>query len=140
VAGLKNVIVVEDDAMIRDLYRSALLGAGYNVEVAGSSVEFYAKLDVFHPDCVFLDIMLPGVSGLEILKELRTNPARGCMDKKIVILTNLAQRSVADTAMNAGADGYIIKADILPKDLPAVLLSLEEDDDGSSTPDKTSLN
>lgn len=125
-AGLKNVLIVEDDVMIRELYRSTLVNSQYNVELAGDANELYAKLGNFRPDYIFLDIMLPGVSGLEILKELRTNPTRGCMQTKIVILTNLAQRSVADNAMSSGADGYIIKADILPKDLPDIIASLEE--------------
>lgn len=127
-AGLRNVLVVEDDAMIRQLYQMTLADNGFNVEVADSASEMYVTLDHFHPDVVFLDVMLPGTSGLEILKELRTNPERGCMDAKIVVLTNLAQRSVADNAMDNGADGFIIKAEILPKDLPKVIASLEEDE------------
>ncbi len=126
-AGLKNVLVVEDDAMIRDLYKMALANADYTVEVADSADELYAKLDRFKPDIMFLDVMLPGTSGLEILKELRTNSELDCQDIKVVVLTNLAQRTVADNAMENGADGYIIKADILPKDLPKVIESLEED-------------
>lgn len=129
-AGLRNVLVVEDDAMIRDLYKMALANAEYVVDVADSAEELYTKLERFHPDVIFLDVMLPGTSGLQILKELRTNPARGCMDSKVIVLTNLAQRSVADNAMDNGADGFIIKADILPKDLPKVIESLEEDEDG----------
>lgn len=125
-AGLKNILIIEDDAMIRHLYRSALVEAEYVVEEVENATELYEKLKTFHPDCIFLDIMLPGISGLEILKELRNNPAHGCQDTKIVILTNLGQRSVADTAMESGADGFIIKADILPKDLPEVLASLAE--------------
>lgn len=125
-AGLKNVLIVEDDAMIRDLYRIALVNAQYNVAAAGDLKEMYERLKSFHPDVVFLDIMLPEVSGLQILRELRTNPALMCMQAKIIILTNLAQRSVVDTAMDAGADGYIIKADILPKDLPEVVASLAD--------------
>lgn len=126
-AGLKNVLIVEDDASIRDLYKMALANANYMVEVADSADELYSKLERFKPDCLFLDVMLPGISGLEVLKELRTNPARGCMETKIIVLTNLAQRAVADNAMDNGADGFIIKADILPKDLPRVIESLEEE-------------
>lgn len=125
--GLRNVLVIEDDASIRDLYKITLANAHFNVEVADSAKELYAKLEKFKPDCLFLDVMLPGTSGLEVLKELRTNPARGCMNAKIIVMTNLAQRSVADNAMDNGADGFIIKADILPKDLPRVIESLEED-------------
>ncbi len=126
-AGLRNILVVEDDPSIRDMYRMALANAQYAVEVADSAAELYAELEHFQPDVVLLDVMLPNTSGLEVLKELRTNPARGCIDAKIVVLTNLAQRSVADNAMENGADGFIIKADILPKDLDKVIKSLEEE-------------
>lgn len=124
-AGLKNILIIEDDALIRDLYRMALANADYAVETAESADEAYQKLTTFHPDFIFLDVMLPGVSGLEILKELRTNDVHGCKSTSIVILTNLAQRSVADFAMENGADGFIIKADMLPKDLPKVIESLQ---------------
>jgi DNA-binding response OmpR family regulator len=128
VAGSRNVLIVEDDAMIRDLYKMTLANANYVVETADSADEMYVKLERFTPGFVFLDVMLPGTSGLELLKELRTNPEHGCVDAKIVVLTNLAQRTVADNAMDNGADGFIIKADILPNDLPRVIQSLEEDE------------
>jgi DNA-binding response OmpR family regulator len=126
-AGSRNVLIIEDEPMIRDLYRNALTDAHHTVEVADNADEAYDKLNRFHPDYVFLDVMLPGKSGLEILQELRTNPDLGCTEAKIIILTNLAQRSVADNAIEHGADGYIIKADILPKDLPKVIESFEQE-------------
>ena len=129
-AGSRNVMLVEDEVALRQLYRAALVEAGHTVVEAENVDELYSKLVNFHPQYVFLDVMLPGVSGLEILRELRSNPARGCMDAKIVILTNLGQRSVADSAMEGGADGFIIKADILPKEIPKVIDSLEEDEEG----------
>ncbi len=125
-AGLRKILLVEDNVNIRDLYRIALVDKQYTVEVAGDAQAMYELLKTYLPDCVLLDIMLPGVSGLEILKELRTNPERGCMDAKIVILTNLAQRSATENAISNGADGYIVKADILPKELPDVIASLED--------------
>lgn len=128
-AGSKNIIIVEDDPMIRDMYRLSLANSKYVVEIADSAEELHAKLENFYPDVVFLDVMLPGLSGLQILEELRTDPKYHCTDAtktKIVILTNLAQRSVADNAMENGADGVIIKADILPRDLPTIITSLEE--------------
>ncbi len=127
-AGLRNVLLVEDDVIIRDLYRSALVHANYTVEGAGGAAEAYQKLATYRPDVVFLDIMMPLVSGLEVLKELRTNPVHNCMEVRIVMLTNMAQRSVIDNAMQNGADGFIIKSDILPSDLAKVIVSLEEDD------------
>ena len=124
-AGSKNVLIIEDEPMLRHLYRKALEESQYTVEVADDSDEAYAKLAQFKPDYVILDVMLPGKSGLELLQEMRTNPTYGCIDAKIIVLTNLAQRSVADNAIEHGADGYIIKADILPIDLPEILASLD---------------
>lgn len=126
-AGLRRILIVEDDAMIRDLYRVTLVDKQYTVEIAADAPTVYKKAPEFRPDCILLDVMLPGVSGLEILKELRGNPVHGCQNAKIIILTNLAQRSATENAMANGADGYVIKADILPKDLPAVISSLEDE-------------
>jgi len=125
-AGLKNVLLVEDDPMIREMYRIILVDRQYKIEMAGNSEELFKKLETFHPDCILLDVMLPGMSGLEILKLLRTDPKYGCQKTKIVILSNLAQRSVTDSAIELGADGYVIKSDILPKDLPEIISSLED--------------
>lgn len=125
-AGLKNVLLVEDDPMILEMYRVILVDRQYKVETATRSDEVFAKLETFHPDCILLDVMLPGMSGLEILKELRANPKHGCQKTKIVILSNLAQQSVTDSAIENGADGYVIKSDILPKDLPTIIDSLVE--------------
>jgi len=125
-AGLKNVMIVEDDPMIRDLYKYILIDGGYIVETASGADELYSKLKVFQPECVLLDIMLPGISGIDILKDLRTDPAYKCENAKIVLLTNLADSKVTETAINNGADGYVIKADIMPKDLLDIIKSVED--------------
>lgn len=123
-AGSKNVILVEDDAMIRELYTTVLISTEYNVETAVNSDELFKKLQSFHPDYILLDLMLPGVSGIEILKELRANPIHGCQGSKIILLTNMSQPNVKEDAIKAGADGYFIKADILPVDLPKIISSV----------------
>lgn len=124
--GSRRVLIIEDNAMIRDLYRIALVNDQFTVDIAGDAAVAYQKVLAFKPNYILLDVMLPEVSGLEILKELRTNPTYQCQKTKIVILTNLAQRSATDNAMANGADGYIIKSDILPKDLSAVIRSLDD--------------
>lgn len=126
-AGSKNVLLIEDELMLRDLYRKALTAGQFTVEMAKNADEAYAKLASFKPDYIFLDVLLPGKSGLELLNDIRTNPNYGCTDAKIVVLTNLAQHSVADNAMEYGADAYIIKADILPKDLPEIIGILDQE-------------
>lgn len=125
-AGSKKILLIEDDVMIRELYRTTLVNSQHIVEMAIDSNEVFRKLQSYHPDVILLDVMLPGLSGLDILKELRTNPVHGCQHTKIILLTNLAQRSVTDSAIESGADGYIIKSDILPTDLPVIISSLED--------------
>jgi len=125
-AGLQNILLVEDDVMIRELYNTTLVRNGFRVEGAGNSEEAFAKLKTFHADVIFLDIMLPGYSGIDILKELRTDPQYGSQQTKIMMLTNLVQEDLIDKAMKLGANGYVVKADILPNDLLNIISSLEQ--------------
>ncbi len=125
-AGSQNVLIVEDDGLIAELYRTTLVRDAYHVEIAHDSNAAFELIKSFKPDVIFLDIMLPGMSGIDILKILRTKPEYGCMDKKILLLTNLAQKDMAATAVEYDADGYIIKADVLPTDLNHIIKSLDE--------------
>ena len=128
-AGFQNVLIVEDEVMIRELYFLSLSKAGYKTVLAGSGPEAFEKLKEFKPDVVFLDIMLPEMSGIDILKSLRNDPSHNAQDAKIVLITNLGQENLADIAIKEHADGYIIKADILPKDLITIIESLEHQGD-----------
>lgn len=125
-AGTRNVLIVEDEPMLRDLYQQALVQSDYVVHVAGTAEQTYQVLANFKPDYIFLDIMLPSKSGLDLLPELRTNPALNCVDAKIIVLSNLAQHSVVDSALQNGADSYIVKADIMPFELPDIIKSVDE--------------
>lgn len=125
-AGTRNVLLIEDEPMLRDLYQQALVQSDYVVRVASHADETYRILAGFKPDYIFLDIMLPGKSGLELLPELRTNPALNSIDAKIIVLSNLAQHSVVDSALQNGADSYIVKADIMPFELPDIIKSVDE--------------
>ncbi len=122
-AGSLSVLLVEDDILIRDLYRETLVRAGYKVEVAGDATETYLKLKSFHADVIMLDIILPGESGITILQRLRKQ--KELDDTHIIMVTNLAQASLAKEAMANRADGYVIKAEIQPKDLIRIIEELE---------------
>lgn len=116
-AGLQKILLIEDDFMIRDLYGMTFSGAGYPTQTANDAVEAYKKLENFTPDIVFIDIMLPGKSGIEILKDLRTNPKYKCQTAKIIMLTNLAQEDLEAQAKANKANGYLIKVETVPSDL-----------------------
>lgn len=125
-AGLKKVLIVEDNELIRELYHNVLEQSGYETQAVGGAEELFTKLQDFHPECILLDLMLPGKSGLDILIELRANPVYGCQNTKIIILTNIAQLATSNQAVASGADGYIIKTDINPIELPQIIESLEQ--------------
>jgi two-component system, OmpR family, phosphate regulon response regulator PhoB len=138
-AGFQNVLIVEDEVMIRELYYVTLIKAGYKTELAGDADETFAKLITFKPDIIFLDIMLPGMSGIDILKRLRTDPQYGCQDTRIVLITNLGQQNLAEVAIAERADGYVIKADIVPKDLIKIIHTLEPSSQNSGSQSKPAI-
>lgn len=116
-AGISKVLLVEDNADIVELY-SPILKRRYEVAVVMTVDEALEKVKEFKPDFVFLDVMLPGgKSGLDALMALRTKPEYGCTDIPIVMLTNLGLTEKLQQAWEEYADGYVIKAEILPHQL-----------------------
>ena len=120
-AGSKSILIVEDDRPIADMYGRVLERAGYSVEFATNGGEGLQKARQKPYDLVLLDIMMPEKTGIEVLKELRGEDGNGSPDTKIVILTNLAQDKTSQEALKAQADGYIIKADIVPSQLSDIV-------------------
>lgn len=129
--GLK-VLCVEDEFFISELYDRALRKAGYEVTTAlnGSDGLKLAQTDRY--DIILLDLMVPGVSGMEIMKILRDPTQTPNLHSRIVITTNLVQDDEARKQIEAQADGYIIKADITPNELVTFLGKLNTEPTASS--------
>ncbi len=127
-AGLQKVLLVEDDTFIRDMYMTVLTKAGYKVERAIDATEALNKAAAFGPEIILLDIMIPEKSGLELLKIFRSEPKYRSQHAKIIIVTNIAREESAEQARVNQADGYIVKADIMPKELIALLKQLDPPD------------
>jgi DNA-binding response OmpR family regulator len=123
-AGSKTVLFVEDDRPISEMYARALTRAGYKVDFAYDGDEALKILATSTYDLILLDIMMPGKTGIEVLETLRRPDGKGTAETKIVILTNLAQKKASYEALKAQADGYIIKADIVPSQLVEVIAKL----------------
>ncbi len=100
----EQILIVEDDRRIRDMLRRGLLFEGYTVEAAENGEEALRKARDAMPDAVILDLMLPGMDGLEVCRRLRS-----ASDVPIVMLT--ARDAVSDrvTGLDAGADDYVVK-------------------------------
>lgn len=123
-AGSKRILIVEDDQFISDMYARSLRKAGYEVDYAPNGTEGIKLATKSTYDLILLDIMMPEMTGIEVLQELRGSDGEGLPNTRIVILTNLAQDDSSRDALKAKADGYLIKADVVPSKLLDVVNKL----------------
>jgi len=120
-----KVLCVEDEFFIGELYERALKKAGYQVTNAlnGNDGLKLAQTDQY--DIILLDLMMPGLTGIEILRVLRDPSKTPKLHGKIIITTNLVQDDTVREEIEKQADGYLIKADITPKELVGFLEQLK---------------
>ncbi len=109
----KKILLIEDEAFIADIYAHELTKAGFSVRVARDGTSGLQILESEPFDMLLLDIMLPGMHGLEILRQWRTKSPNSTMP--VILLTNLGQDEVIKEAFALGARGYLIKASYTPK-------------------------
>ena len=120
-AGSRHILFVEDDRAISEMYSRILIKNGYEVDFAYDGAEGLQKAQSKHYDLILLDIMMPEMTGLEVLEKLRGEDGSGAPDTKIVILTNFAQDETSIKAQEEHADGFIVKADVVPSQLIVLL-------------------
>ena len=103
-AEQRRILVVDDDERIAASVRRALIYEGYSVEVAGDAQQLFSLARASRPDLVVLDVMLPGMDGLEICRRLREAD-------EVPILMLTARDATADRVrgLYAGADDYLVK-------------------------------
>ena len=112
-AETKKILIVEDEVALLDSYAELVESAGY---IPMKASDGYQALDVLSNnldqiDLVLLDLMMPGVDGIEVLKTVKNNEEKyGKMP--IVILTNMTSESVVKEAFNMGATSYLVKTDL----------------------------
>jgi len=107
----KRILLIEDEVQIRELYARTLRSEGYDVTEIGEGEAGYKEIISGKYDLVFLDIMLPELDGIEILRKVREE-TENPVTSKIVMLTNLDFDSVKGKADGYHADGYLVKNQI----------------------------
>ena len=112
----KRLLVIEDEIFLRDLYVEILIDEGYSVDSAADGEEGLQKIQQGGYDLILLDIVLPKLDGIEILKEIKKNPPK-MANGAIVMLTNLGQEAVISEGVSLGIRGHIIKSDYTPDQL-----------------------
>src|SRR5437763_9307920 len=101
----ETILVVDDDPTVSDVVRRYLERAGYSVTLAGDGRDALAAYERVRPDLVVLDLMLPGIDGLEVCRRLRSTPA----GVPIVMLTALGEEADRVLGLQLGADDYVTK-------------------------------
>jgi DNA-binding response OmpR family regulator len=111
-ASQPKILLIEDEDYIRDLYKRQLDQAGLHTDAFATGQEGLSAVAANHYDLILLDIMLPDTNGLQILKEVKQNPATKATT--VVLLTNLGQDVIIKEGFELGAEGYLIKASLTP--------------------------
>lgn len=116
----RKILCVEDERFISELYVRALTKAGYQVTVEPDGKKALERALTNEYDIILLDLMIPTITGIDVLRRLRGPGARP-LKAKIVITTNLEQREEIRADIEKQADAYLVKAEITPKELVAFL-------------------
>lgn len=112
---MKTILYVEDNALVVLAYRGVLTREGFNVDVAEDGLEAMKKLSASRPDLVLLDLMMPKITGTDVLKFIRTTA-----NLKTLPVIMLSEGTIADMANEAlalGVQGALLKSRCNPKEL-----------------------
>ena len=113
----RKVLCIEDELFIGELYTRALSKAGYDIEVIGDGAEALKAAQTDAYDIILLDLMIPNITGIEILRSLRDTNQTPHLKAKIIVTTNLEQREDVRADIEHQADGYLVKAELTPFEL-----------------------
>jgi DNA-binding response OmpR family regulator len=117
----KKVLCIEDEFFISELYERALRKAGYDVTSALNGADGLQLAQTGNYDLILLDLMVPGMNGMDILRTLKDPNKTPGFNSKIIITTNLEQDDKTRSEVESQADAYLIKAAFTPKELVTFL-------------------
>jgi len=120
-----KVLIADDDMTLHQMYVERLQAEGYNIVSAYDGEEALTKIESEIPDVILLDIMMPKINGIDVMKKVRENEKTAHIP--IILLTALIQEIGKIKDMMQEADGYLIKSEILPGDVvKAIEVSLSK--------------
>lgn len=111
-----KILLVDDDAFLRDMYAMKFTESGYEVDAADSPASALRKIEESKKfDVILLDMIMPGMTGVELI--LKIKELYPDMKAKCIVLSNQGQETDIEEAEQAGAVGYIVKAEMIPSDV-----------------------
>jgi DNA-binding response OmpR family regulator len=120
----KKILCIEDEHFISELYARALRRAGYEVTTMLSGEDGLRAAQTNQYDIILLDLMIPGITGFEVLSRLRAESPD--LKAKVIITTNLDQEEADRDQIEKMADGYLIKAEFTPRQLVQIINDIAE--------------
>lgn len=118
----KRAVVVEDDQDIQFLYKLKLEREGFEVQTAANGEEGLAVIQAFQPDIILLDLMMPVMSGPEMLALLRAETWGS--SARVVVLTNISKDEAPQALRFLHVDRYIVKAHHTPAQVVNIVLEI----------------
>src|SRR5437588_8829337 len=116
---MKKILIVEDDQIVANIYRNKFSVEGFQVEIALDGEAGMEMLRSFRPDAVILDLMLPRLTGVELMKKIRAEP--DCQQLPVVVFSNTYLTNMVQEAWKAGAPKCLSKANCTPKQVMTVV-------------------
>ena len=111
---MKKILLIEDDQIVANVYRNKLAVEGYQAEVAFDGESGLKVMRTFQPQLIIVDLMLPTISGVEVIKEIRNEP--DFAKTPIIVFSNTYLTNLIQDAWRAGANKCLSKANCSPKD------------------------
>ena len=113
----KKILLVEDDMALSAVYRSRLEIEGFDVREANNGEDALSATVEYRPDLILLDVMMPKISGFDVLDILRNTPETA--NVMIIMLTALSQPKDKERAESLGVDDYLVKSQVVIGDVVA---------------------
>src|SRR6516162_2843749 len=116
---MKKILIIEDDQIVANVYRNKLALEGYKAEIAPDGETGLKVMRTFQPNLIIVDLMLPSISGVEVIREIRNEP--DFSSTPIIVFSNTYLTNLIQEAWRAGASKCLSKANCTPKDLMDVV-------------------
>ena len=117
-----KILLVDDDAFLRDMYATKFSELKFTIDVAETAESALAKLREQSYDVLLVDMIMPGMTGVELLRHVQEEKIGG--NPKCIMLSNQSEASDKEAALSAGAIGYIVKAELIPSEVVDTVLKL----------------
>ncbi len=116
---MTKILLVEDDVNLRDIYFARFQAEGYDLAVASNGEEALATAVKEKPNLIILDVMMPRISGFDVLDILRSTPETA--HTKVIMMTALSEQADKDRGKSLGVDEYLVKSQVTLEDVVATV-------------------